>query len=111
MSKTILTAALVSAAALGLSACDVQKTQEGNVNLPKYEVSKTQEGNVQVPKYDVQGPDVKVGSTEKQVTVPNVDVDVNKEKKSITVPKVDVTTPSEKQGGQREQRADASNRQ
>jgi len=110
MFKTTVTAALVSAAALGLAACDVQKTQEGNVNLPKYDVQKTQEGSAQLPKYDVQGPDVKVGSTQKQVTVPNVDVDVNKEKKSVTLPNVDVTTAKEKQQGQQQQ-ANAGNRQ
>ena len=49
MLKTTLTAAFVSAAALGLTACDVQKTQEGNVQVPKYEVSKTQEGSAQLP--------------------------------------------------------------
>ncbi|KQT13015.1 hypothetical protein [Ramlibacter sp. Leaf400] len=104
MIKTTLTAALVSAAALGLTACDVQKTQEGNVNLPKYDVSKTQEGSAQLPKYDVKGPDVNVSSTEKQVTVPNVDV--NAEKKTIEVPKVTVTTPKEK-----EQQANAGAKQ
>lgn len=97
MSKTILSAALVTAAAFGLAACDVQKTQEGSVQAPKYEVSKTQEGNVQLPKYDVKGPDVNVTTTEKQVTVPNVDI--NAEKKTIEVPKVDVTTAKEKEQG------------
>ena len=95
MIKTTLTAALVSAAALGLTACDVQKTQEGSVQAPKYEVSKTQEGNVQVPKYDVKTPDVDVSKTQKQVTVPNVDVKA--EKKTIEVPKVTVTPANEQQ--------------
>jgi hypothetical protein len=95
MFKTTLTAAFVSAAALGLTACDVQKTQEGNVQAPKYEVSKTQEGSAQLPKYDVKGPDVNVSKTEKQVSVPNVDVKT--EKKTIEVPKVSVTTPQEKE--------------
>jgi outer membrane lipopolysaccharide assembly protein LptE/RlpB len=97
MMKTTLTAAFVSAAALGLTACDVDKTQEGSVQAPKYEVSKTQEGQVQMPKYDVKGPDVNVSKTEKQVTVPNVDVKA--EKKTIEVPKVDVTTAKEKEQG------------
>ena len=56
-------------------------------HLPKYEVSKTQEGEVQVPKYDVQGPDVKVSQTEKEVTLPKVTT----EKETITLPKVEVT--------------------
>ena len=34
MLKTTTIAALAAAAALGLSACDVKKTQEGSVNLP-----------------------------------------------------------------------------
>ncbi len=97
MFKTSLIAAAAAAAALGLTACDVQKTAEGNVQAPKYEVTKKQEGNVDLPKYDVKGPDVKVGTTEKQVTVPNVDVKA--EKKTIEVPKVDVTTGKEKREG------------
>jgi hypothetical protein len=97
MYKTTLSAALVTAAAFGLAACDVQKTQEGSVQAPKYEVTKKQEGNVQMPKYDVKTPDVNVSTTEKQVTVPNVDVKA--EKKTIEVPKVDVTTAKEKDQG------------
>lgn len=104
MIKTALTTAFIATAALGLTACDVQKTQEGKVDAPKYEVSKTQEGNVQMPKYDVKGPDVDVSRTEKQVTVPNVDV--NTEKKTVEVPKVTVTTPKEK-----EQQANAGAKQ
>jgi uncharacterized lipoprotein len=102
MIKTIVTAA-AAAATLGLAACDVNKTQEGNVSLPKYDVQKTQEGSAQLPKYDVKGPDVQVGSTQKSVTVP--DVDVKAEKKTIEVPKVTVTTPKEK-----EQQANAGER-
>lgn len=83
MFKTTVTAALVSAAVLGLSACDVKKTQEGNVNLPKYDVQKTEQGSAQLPKYDVKGPDVNVST----------------EKKTIEVPKVTVTTPQEKEQG------------
>lgn len=82
-------AGLVSAASIAMVGCDVQKTQEGKVDLPKYEVSKTEEGNVQVPKYDVDAPKVDVTTTEKQVTVP--DVDVNAKKETVTLPKVEVT--------------------
>ena len=70
MNKTSIATALALAAAVGLTACDVKKTQEGDVTLPKYE--KTQEGNVTVPKYEVTAPDVKVGTTEKTVTVPTI---------------------------------------
>lgn len=94
MLKTMLTSALVAAGVLGLAACDVKKTQEGNVSLPKYEVEKKAEGDVTPPKFDVTGPDVKVGTKETTVNVPNVDVKA--EKKTITVPDVDVKTGQEK---------------
>ena len=82
-------AGLVSVASLALVGCDVRKTQEGNVDLPKYEVSKTQEGEVQMPKYDVTAPKVDVTTTEKEVTVPKVDVHADKE--TVTLPKVEIT--------------------
>lgn len=87
MLKTTLAIALVSVGALGLSACDVKKTQEGNITVPKVEVTKTQEGDITLPKYDVKTPDVKVGTTEKTVAVPTVKV----EEKKIEVPTVTVT--------------------
>ena len=88
----ITTLALALTAAIGLAACDVKKTQEGNVTLPKFEVEKTKEGNVTMPKYDVTAPDVKVTTTEKSVTVPTIKA----EEKSITLPKVEITTGKEK---------------
>jgi len=94
MFKTMLTSALVAAGVLGLSACDVRKTQEGNVSVPKYEVEKKAEGNVTLPKYDVKGPDVQVGSKDATVKVP--DVDVKTEQKTVRVPDVDVKTGGEK---------------
>lgn len=84
---SLLLAALISMA--GLAACDVEKTQEGKVDLPKYEVTKTQDGQVQVPKYDVNAPKVDVTRTQKQVTVPDVNVSTRKE--TVTVPKIEVT--------------------
>jgi hypothetical protein len=93
MKNIVLAAAIVSLGAIGLAGCDVKKTQEGSVTVPKYEVEKTQQGNVTLPKYDVTTPDVKVGSTEKQVTVPTVQT----EKRTIEVPKVTVTPADEKQ--------------
>lgn len=92
MLKTTLAATLISVGALGLAGCDVRKTQEGNVTVPKVEVTKTQEGNVTVPKYDVTAPDVKVGTTEKTVTVPTVKT----EEKTVTVPSVSVTPAPDK---------------
>lgn len=92
MLKTTLATALIAVGVLGLSACDVKKTQEGSVTVPKYEVEKKQSGEVTLPKYDVTTPDVKVGSTEKSVTVPTVQT----EKRTIEVPTVDVTSAKEK---------------
>ncbi|MGZ5848100.1 MAG: hypothetical protein ACXWJJ_11560, partial [Ramlibacter sp.] len=91
--KTTAIAALAAAAALGLSACDVKKTQEGSASLPKYDVKKTEDGHVTPPKYDVTGPDVKVGSKEETVKVPTV----RTEEKKVDVPTVDVTTAKEKE--------------
>jgi hypothetical protein len=90
-SISVISAAAV-AASLALAACDVKKTQEGNVTVPKYEVSKTQEGNVTLPKYDVTTPDVNVTKKEVDVTVPKVTT----EKKEVTVPSIDVKTGQEK---------------
>ncbi|HWI83055.1 hypothetical protein [Ramlibacter sp.] len=97
MFKPVLAATLVAVGALGLTACDVKKTQEGNVTVPKYEVEKKQAGDVTLPKYDVTTPDVKVGSAEKTITVPKVTT----EEKKVEVPTVDVTTPAEKEKGKK----------
>ena len=87
-------AGLVSAASLGLVGCDVHKTQEGKVDLPKYEVSKTQEGSVQLPKYNVDAPKVDVGTEKKEVNVPKVGVYT--EKQTVTVPKVQITAAKDR---------------
>ncbi len=84
--------ALAAATVLGLSGCDVKKTQEGNVTVPKYEVSKTQEGSVTVPKYEVTAPEVSVTKKEVEVTVPKVTI----EKETVTVPSIDIKTGQEK---------------
>ena len=91
MRHTLITT-LVAAGVLGLTACDVRKTQEGNVSLPKYEVEKTQAGDVTLPKYDVTTPDVKVTTTEKTVNVPTIKA----EEKTVELPKVEITTAKEK---------------
>lgn len=93
MLKTILTTCLAAAGVLGLSACDVKKTQEGNVSLPKYEVEKKQAGDVTLPKYDVTPPDVKVTTTEKTINVPTIKA----EEKTVELPKVEITTGKEKE--------------
>jgi hypothetical protein len=82
----LCTAVAIPSVAFALSACDVKKTQEGE--MPKVSV----EGG-QAPKYDVDAADVKVDG----------------EKKTITVPDVDIVTPEEKrQGGNVEPGGDAT---
>lgn len=87
-----LIAALVAGACTALVGCDVKKTEDGDVTLPKYEVEKTQEGNVNLPKYEVTPPDVQVSKKEVEVTVPKVTT----EKETVTVPSVDIKTGQEK---------------
>lgn len=92
MMKKTLTIGAATLFAFGLVACDVEKTQEGNVNLPRYEVEKTQEGSAKLPEYDVKTPDVAVNTEEKKVEVPTI----KKEERTVTVPDVDVTPAKEK---------------
>jgi hypothetical protein len=72
--KNIIALSIVSIGLAGLAACDVKKTQEGNVTVPKYEVEKTQSGDVTMPKYDVKTPDVNVTTEKKVIEVPKVEV-------------------------------------
>lgn len=72
----VISRLFVLAAVVGLTACEVKKTEEGK--MPEVEVK-----NGKMPEYDVQGPDVKV----------------EQEKKTITVPDVDIVTPDEKRKG------------
>jgi hypothetical protein len=74
MKKTIIAAALAGVGALGLTACDVQKTQNGQ--MPEVNVS-----GGQLPEYNVTGPDVNVGTENKVIQVPTVDVKTGSEKK------------------------------
>jgi hypothetical protein len=92
MRKNAIALLLAGVTAAGLYGCDVKKTQEGSVTVPKYEVEKKQSGDVTLPKYDVTAPDVKVSKSEKEVTVPKVTT----EKETVTVPKVEVT-PADQQ--------------
>ena len=66
---TILAFAMTSA--LALTACNVDKTQEGE--LPDVDVEVQDPG--QVPKYDVDAPDVDVGTKDVTVPVPDIDVE------------------------------------
>lgn len=64
--KKLLTLFIAPLFAVGMTACDVDQTEEGD--MPDVEV---EEG--ELPAYDVEGPDVEV--TEDTVTVPDVDID------------------------------------
>lgn len=92
MSARKISVAASALLALGLAACDVEKTKEGNVSLPKYEVEKTKEGSVKLPEYDVKTPEVTVKKEEKTIEVPTV----KKEERTVQVPNVDVTPAKEK---------------
>ena len=74
MSKAIKILAM-TAASLSITACQVNKTQQGK--LPKVEM-KTTEG--QLPAYNIQGPDVQVGSKTKSFKVPTVHVTTPRER-------------------------------
>lgn len=63
----LITAALLPAAALGLAACDVEQTDEGEAL--DVEVSG------ELPEYDVDTPDVEFGTEERTVEVPTMDIE------------------------------------
>jgi hypothetical protein len=67
--KRIIATTLIAPFALGLAACDVDQTQEGE--MPEVNV----EGG-QMPEFDVETADVDVGTEEKTIEVPTVDVDM-----------------------------------
>ncbi len=91
MLKTTLSLALISLSALTLSACNVDKTTEGNVIVPEYEIEKKQTGDVTLPEYDVKTAEVETGTEKKTIEVPKVTT----EEKTIEVPTVDVKPPKE----------------
>ncbi|BDI59867.1 hypothetical protein [Qipengyuania nanhaisediminis] len=67
--KKFAIAATAVTLSLGLAACDVDQTEEGD--MPEVNVDG---GNL--PEFDVEGPDVDVGTEEMTVEVPDVDVSV-----------------------------------
>jgi hypothetical protein len=67
MKKSLMVAAL-GALALGLGACDVEQTEEGE--MPEVDVKG---GNL--PEYDVDTADVEVGTEERTVEVPTINVE------------------------------------
>lgn len=78
-----ITLTALAIATLGLAACDVEQTEEGE--MPDVDVS-VDEGNL--PEYDVDAPEVKVGTTETEVEVP--DVDVSTETTTVDVPVIGI---------------------
>lgn len=66
MTRPLIIAAL-GALVLGTSACDVEKTKDGD--MPEVKV---QGGNL--PEYDVDAPDVNVKTEKKTIEVPTVEV-------------------------------------
>lgn len=91
MLNQYVVAGMVTLGAIGLSACDVDKTREGNITMPEYEVKKTQEGDVTVPKFDVDAPEVNVIPKEKVIEVPTIEM----EKKTVEVPTIDIEPAKE----------------
>ena len=67
--KRIIAATLIAPFALGLAACDVDQTEEGE--MPEVSV---EGGNM--PEFDVETADVDVGTKTTTVEVPTVDVDM-----------------------------------
>jgi hypothetical protein len=65
---------LLGASSLALTACDVDKTKEGN--LPDVDVNVS---GGELPEYNVTAPTVTVGSENKTVEVPTVDVEPAKD--------------------------------
>ncbi len=59
---------------IGIAACDVDQTKEGDV--PEIDVNAS--GGA-LPEYDVDAPSVNVGTENKTVQVPTVDVDAPKD--------------------------------
>ncbi len=65
-SRNILKSLPVLFAAAALTACDVEKTEDGE--MPSVKV----EGEAKLPKYDVDAPSVEVGK--KKVEIPTIEV-------------------------------------
>lgn len=68
--------------------CTIEKEQAGEA--PEVDVD-VEPGNL--PEYEVEGPQVDVGTEQKEVTVP--EVEVRQEERTIEVPTVDVELPTE----------------
>jgi len=115
LQKRTLVLAIAAATAMGLTACEVEQTEETRLpevdveadegQLPSYDVdvTKTQDGEMpsvdvdveggNMAEYDVDTADVEVGSKTVDVKVPDVDVEM--EEREVTVPTVEVEMPGE----------------
>ncbi|MBA3525455.1 MAG: hypothetical protein H0T82_00825 [Sphingomonas sp.] len=72
--KTIIKLFGASFLCIGIAACDVDQTKEGD--MPEVDVNAS--GGA-LPEYDVDAPSVNVGTENKTVQVPTVDVDAPKD--------------------------------
>lgn len=61
----------IAALAFSLTACDVDKVEDGE--MPEVKV----EGEAKLPKYEVEGPDVTI--EKKTIEVPTIDIDLPEE--------------------------------
>jgi hypothetical protein len=77
-------AAVAMTAALSLSACKVDKTQEGE--MPEVDV---QAKGGQLPKYDVETPEVKMGTETRTIEVPTATVEMPDDPDSKVTDEVD----------------------
>jgi hypothetical protein len=88
MRKLVTVGLLATALVTGLSACEVNKTSDGEMpsvdakggEMPKVDIEAGKLPDVDVdagklPGVEIKGPDVEIGSKEVDVTVPTVDVD------------------------------------
>ncbi len=68
--RKIIIATILPAAALGLAACDVEQTEEGD--MPEVDM---QVDGGELPEYDVDTADVDVEMEEETIEVPTLDVE------------------------------------
>ncbi|MEM7701758.1 MAG: hypothetical protein AAF251_07455 [Pseudomonadota bacterium] len=81
--RTRLSITALALTTVGLAACDVQQTKEGE--MPDVDVS-VDAGNL--PEYEVDAPELKIGTTETEVEVPDVEVTTKTE--TIDVPVIGI---------------------
>ena len=82
MKFTTMLAMIAASAALTLTGCRVEKTDEGNIP----DVDVTTKGELDAPNFDVDAADVDVGTTKTEVSVPTVDVNMPPENNATPAP-------------------------